>query len=95
MNLNKEEQISEFYADDGSRKATISRDKYHMIVRLYDIVQGGLLREYDTILFTDKSIRYLEDTCENFVMYYGAFKLEENTRQSADSNAVSEDAGTV
>ena len=66
--------ISEFYSDDGKRKAMISEDKYHFICRLYDIVEGGLLREYDTVLISGKSLRYCEDLCENFVSYIGSFR---------------------
>lgn len=71
-----EQAISEFYSSDKAlnRKATISRDKYHLIVRLFEIENSGLLREYDTILFNDKSIRYLEDLCENFVEGIGSYK---------------------
>ena len=71
---NKEEPIQEFYSSTGDRKALLSRDKYHFIARLYDVLPSGLLREYDTVLVNDVSIRYVEDLCENFVERYGKFK---------------------
>ena len=70
----KEEPISEFYSDSGDRKATISRDRYHIVARLFDVVQGGLLREYETRLYTDVSIRDIEDVCESFVSREGVYK---------------------
>ena len=72
--VSKEEPISEFYSDSGDRKATISRDRYHIVARLYDVVQGGLLREYETRLYTDVSIRDVEDVCESFVSREGVYK---------------------
>lgn len=70
----REEPISEWYATDGTRKATISRDKYHLIARLFDVLPSGLLREYDTVLLNDVTLRYVEDLCENFCERYGKFK---------------------
>ena len=70
----KEEPISEFYSESGDRKATISRDRYHIVARLYDVLQSGMLREYETRLYTDVSIRTVEDVCESFVSYEGIYK---------------------
>lgn len=72
--MSREEPISEWYANAGDRKATISRDKYHFIARLFDVLPSGLLREYDTVLLNDVSLRYVEDLCENFVERVGKFK---------------------
>lgn len=68
-------QISEFFAQDDSRKAVLSQDKYHYICRLYDITHSGILREYDTVLIADRTQQYAEDCCENFVNYVGSFNI--------------------
>lgn len=70
----KEQNISEFYSKSGDRKAVVSRDTYHIIARLYDITSGGVLREYNTMLYTDSTISDIENECESFVLYEGKYK---------------------
>ena len=73
----KEENIAEYWSGDYKRKATISTDKYHYIARLYVHTSKGGLVLKDTRLFNDKSLRYVEDLCENYVEKYGEFKDDE------------------
>jgi hypothetical protein len=66
--------ISEFYSDDGVRKATIKQDRYHWIVDLLEKGTDGQFALKKIELIHDKTLRYAEDLAENYVMYVGAFK---------------------
>jgi len=68
--MNKEVNISTFYNEDHKRRAVISKDQYHYIVRCYEREDLKL-----TELLENKTLRYAEDLAENFVEGYGAFKI--------------------
>lgn len=62
--------ISTYYNNKHNRRASIFKDKYHYIVRLYE--NDALIK---TELLENKSERYAEDLAENFVEGYGAFAI--------------------
>ena len=75
----KEEFITEFWNELRTRHATISKDKYHLIVRMNASQSewSGSSREmqhYKTLLVGSKTLQYAENTAENFVQAYGEFK---------------------
>lgn len=81
--MNKETHISDYFSDTNDRKATIAADKYHYIVRLYEISKNGNLNLWATRLIRDKHLKFAEDLAENFVTRIGEFKeLEWPTRLS-------------
>jgi hypothetical protein len=82
-----EETVSQYYAQDKSRKAILSKDsimsltnppKARYICRLYKVSERQELTLWATRLVYDHALGFAEDLCENFVEGYGEFKnLEE------------------
>ena len=68
--MKEEINISEFRNKENNRRATVSKDEYHFIVRCYH--KNELMF---TELLEDKSIHYAEDLAENYVDGYGVFKV--------------------
>lgn len=68
--MKEQVNLSEYFNHNHQRRATISRDDYHYIVRCYE--KEKLVH---TELLENKSERYAEDLAENFVEAYGAFKI--------------------
>lgn len=69
----KEFHISEFYGRTDSqyrhRRAIVSRDEHHFIVRMYDKD-----KVVNTELLENHSLAYAEDAAENWVEGVGKFK---------------------
>jgi hypothetical protein len=62
MNQNRID-ISDYFSDDGSKKAIVFKQDRGYGVDFYQN------EEYDhTLLFTSKSLQYVEDTAENYVL---------------------------
>lgn len=87
----KEEIISVYYAADGKRKAMLNKDHIHLlsdppqeryICRLYKVKENQELVLWGTRLVYEKSLRFAEDLCENFVEGYGEFKVLEDARKN-------------
>lgn len=57
-----EQFISEYFEQDGSRVARVSKDQYHFILQLLE--NGETVK---TILYADKALGYVEDAAENYV----------------------------
>lgn len=56
-------EISDYYSDDGSKKATVFKQDRGYGVDFF------INEEYDhSCLFTSKSLQYVEDAAENFVL---------------------------
>ena len=68
--MKEQVNLSEYFNQENKRRATVSKDEYHYIVRCYE--KEKLVH---TELLEDKSERYAEDLAENFVEGYGAFKI--------------------
>lgn len=60
-------QVSEFYSEDGSKKAVVVEHRGDYSIDFYDNN-----RYNHTIMYTDRSLRYVEDAAENYVL--GIFK---------------------
>lgn len=69
----REDYISEYWNENKTRHAIISKDEYHYIVRM-QAKYYGVMREYRTELLEGKNEMYAEDCAENFVMAIGSFK---------------------
>jgi hypothetical protein len=67
--MKKETELSRYYNPDHNRRATVAKDDYHYVVRLYE--NEKLKR---TELLENHSIFMAEDLAENWVQRYGAFK---------------------
>jgi len=65
----KEIHLSTFMNPEFNRKAELSKDTYHYIVRMFE--NGQLMK---TELLENHSVYYAEDLAENFVQKWGAFK---------------------
>ena len=56
-------EISDYYSNDGTKKAVVFKTDHNYGVDFYENT------EYDhTLLFTSKSLRYVEDAAENYVL---------------------------
>jgi hypothetical protein len=66
-------ELSVFWSDEGERKATVFKDKYHYGVRMEEKVYGQL-QHRETRLMEGHNEYYAEDCAENFVKYVGEFK---------------------
>jgi len=64
--------LSDYWNETKTRRASISRDEYHYIVRM-EARHYGMMKHYHTELL-DKNLRYAEDCAENFVHAIGSFQ---------------------
>ena len=62
--------ITTFWNEEHKRKAILSVDKYHHIVRCYEEDNLKLTR-----LLVNTTLRCAEDLAENYVEGYGEFKI--------------------
>jgi len=68
--MKEQVNISQFFNEENKRRATVSKDNYHYVVRCYEREEIKFVE-----LLENKSIHYAEDLAENFVEGYGAFKV--------------------
>ena len=60
-------EISEYYSDDKTKKAVVIQNDKDYVIDFY-----SNNKYYHSIMYSDRSLRYVEDAAENYVL--GIFK---------------------